>query len=77
MFKNTICCAICGLTKLNHKHKHFKKLYKMYNNLNINEFKCTFYDIVHCLLFKYTITSNGKDIYIMLYWMWPTYHQFI
>ncbi len=36
----------------------------MYNNLNITEFKCTFYGIANWLLSYYTITSNGKDIYI-------------
>jgi hypothetical protein len=33
VFKNTICYAICGLTKLNHHHKHFKKLNSMYYNI--------------------------------------------
>jgi hypothetical protein len=36
----------------------------MYNNININEFGCTLYDIVNCLLFDYTTISNGKDIYM-------------
>jgi len=75
-------CAICGLTKLNHQHKHFKKLNSMYNNLNTNEFECTLYGIVNCLLSNYTTISNGKDmcvcvcvcvcVFKMLYWMWCT-----
>jgi len=52
----------------------------MYNNLNTNEFGCTLYDIVNCLLSDYRTISNGKDIYIyiyiymfkMLYWAWCT-----
>jgi len=34
----------------------------MYNNININEFKCTLYGIVDCLLSNYKITSNGKEM---------------
>jgi hypothetical protein len=59
-----ICCANCGLTKLNYQHKHFKKLNNMYNNLNIHEFQCAFYGTANCLLSNYTIISNGKDIYV-------------
>ncbi len=69
MFKNTICCAICGLTKLNHQHKHFKKINNMYNNLNINQFKCTLYGIANCLLSNYKITSNGKEMYVCVFKM--------
>jgi hypothetical protein len=57
-----ICCTICGLTKLNHQHKHFKKLNSMYNNLNTNEFGCTFYGITNHLSSDYTTTSNGKEM---------------
>jgi hypothetical protein len=59
-----ICCTICGLTKPNHQPKHFKNLNNMYNNLNTNEFGCTFYGITNCLSFEYTTTSNGKEIYM-------------
>jgi hypothetical protein len=34
----------------------------MYNNLNTNEFECTLYGIVNCLLSNYTTISNGKDM---------------
>jgi hypothetical protein len=69
VFRNMICCAICGLTQLNHQCQHFKKLFCMYNNLNTNEFGCTPYDIVNYLSSDYTTTSNGKDInmFKMLY----------
>jgi hypothetical protein len=59
-----VCCAICGLTKLNHQRKHFRKLISLYNNANTNEFGCTLYGITNCLLSDYTTTSNGKEIYI-------------
>jgi hypothetical protein len=36
----------------------------MYNNLNINEFKCALSGIANCLLCNCIITSNGKDIYV-------------
>ncbi len=38
----------------------------MYSNLNTNEFGCTLYGIANCLLFEYTTTSNGKEIYVCL-----------
>jgi hypothetical protein len=66
VLKKMVCCAICGLIKLNQQRKHFKKLNSMYNNLNTNEFGCKFYGIANCLLFDYTTTSNGKDIYIYI-----------
>ncbi len=50
-----------------YQHKHFKKINNMYNNLNTNEFGCTLYDIVNCLLSDYRTISNGKDIYIYIY----------
>jgi hypothetical protein len=59
-----ICCTICGLTKLNHQCKHFKKLNSMYNNLNTNEFGCTLYGITNRLSSYYTTNSNGKEIYV-------------
>jgi hypothetical protein len=65
VFKNMICCAICGLTKLN-RCTHFKKKKSMYNNLNTNEFGCTPCGIANCLSSDYTTTSNGKEIYICL-----------
>ncbi len=52
--------------RLNHQCKHFKNLNSIYNNLNTNEFGCTLYGIVNCLLSDYTTTSNGKEIYICL-----------
>jgi len=57
-----VCCAICGLIKLNQQCKHFRKINIMYNNLNTNEFGCRFYGIANCLLFDNTTTSNGKDM---------------
>jgi len=60
------CCAICGLTKLNHQHKHFKKLNSMYNKLNTTESGCTPYGFANCLLSNYTMTSNGKEMYLCL-----------
>jgi Zn-finger protein len=53
-------------TRLNHQCKHFKNLNSIYNNLNTNEFGCTLYGIANCLLFDYTTTSNGKEIYMCL-----------
>jgi hypothetical protein len=38
----------------------------MYNNLNTDEFGHTLYGIVNCLLFEYTTTSNGKELYVCL-----------
>jgi hypothetical protein len=56
---------LCNMwTRLNHQCKHFKNLNSMYNNLNTNEFRCTLYGIANCLLSDYTITSNGKNIYM-------------
>jgi hypothetical protein len=57
-----ICCTICGLTKLNHQRKHFKKLNSLYNNLNTNEFGCTLYGITNRLSSDYITTSNGMEI---------------
>jgi hypothetical protein len=62
-----VCCTICGLTKLNHQHKHFKKLNSLHNDVNTNEFGCTLYGIANCLLYDYTTISNGRDIYIYIY----------
>jgi len=66
VFLNMKCCAICGLTKLDHQHEHFKKLNSMYNKLNTSELQCTPYGIVNCLLFNYMMTSNGKEMYLCL-----------
>jgi hypothetical protein len=44
-----------------------KKLDNMYYNLNINEFKCTFYGITNCWLSNFIITAHGKEIYIYIY----------
>jgi len=52
--------------RLNHQCKHFKNLNNIYNNLNTNEFGFTLYGIVNCLLFDYTTTSNGNEMYIGL-----------
>jgi hypothetical protein len=41
----------------------------MYNNLNINQFKCTLYGIANCLLSNYKITSNGKEMYVCVFKM--------
>jgi hypothetical protein len=57
-----VCCAICGLIKLNQQYKHFKKSNSMYHNLNTYEFECKLYGFANCLLFDHTTTSNGKDM---------------
>jgi hypothetical protein len=61
-----ICCAICGLTKLNHQCKRFKKINNMYNNLNTNEFGCTLYGIANCLLYMiiHLLEMERRDTYV-------------
>jgi len=62
VLKKKVCCAICGLIKLNQQRKHFKKSNSMYHNLNTYEFGRKLYGFANCLLFDHTTTSNGKDM---------------
>jgi len=69
VFKNMVCPTICGLTKLNHECKHFKKSNSMYNNLNINEFECTLYVLFGCMYYPILQLLQMKRNYIYVFKM--------
>jgi len=54
------CCAICGIVKLNHQHKNFRKMKNVYNKKNDVDPGCTPYGVANCLLSTYTTTPNGQ-----------------
>jgi hypothetical protein len=63
MFQKMKCCAICGIVKLIHQNKHFKKMKSIYNKLHSIEHGCTPYGIANCLLFNFTTMANGKNMF--------------
>jgi hypothetical protein len=60
VFQKMKCFAICGILKLIHQNKHFRKMNGIYNKLYSNEHGCTSYGIVICLLSNFTTRLNGK-----------------
>jgi len=60
VFQKMKFCAICGIVKLNHQHKNFRKMKNVYNKKNDVDPGCTPYGVANCLLSTYTTTPNGQ-----------------
>jgi len=66
VFQKMKCCAICGIVKWNHQHKNSRKIKNVYNKKNDVNPRWTPYGVANCLLFSYTTTPNGQEIYLCL-----------
>jgi hypothetical protein len=64
--KELICCALCGVTKMNNKKLYYKILLNTYTNACNPKPGCTPYGMANALLVDHITSANGHKINVCL-----------
>ena len=67
-FKEFQCCAICGVTKLSHKHKKYRSIPNpnVDDSSTLNQPGCTPYGLTNAYLSHYTTNAKGNVMHLCM-----------